>query len=48
MSYLKSIFLKEIFELNFSVVDIDGENTTAAIICTSGSTGEPKGEQQIY
>lgn len=27
----------------YSVADIDGENTTAAIVCTSGSTGLSKG-----
>ena len=30
-------------ECFFSVVEVDGENTTVAIVCTSGSTGLPKG-----
>lgn len=35
-------------ENRFSVVDVDGENTTVAIVCTSGSTGLPKGEGYIH
>ncbi|XP_031627698.1 4-coumarate--CoA ligase 1-like [Contarinia nasturtii] len=43
-----SIPVEDLFEEvndedTFSPVDVDGENTTVAIICTSGSTGFPKG-----
>lgn len=43
LQFEKKCRISTVFVNNFSAAELDGENTTAVIVCTSGSTGLSKG-----